>query len=306
MNTTINKFLLTGDKFMPKLHFKQPGSTTSACGTFTKHCEIIKKFRETVDLKHSYRNKLDEACFVRNAAYSDGKDLAKRTISDKILNDRAYEIARNRGYDGYQRVLASMVYKFFDKKTESGVGVKEQLAEELHKPVIKKFKRRKVFAKFNENIWAANLAEMETLSSQNKNVKYLLCSTDTFAEYIWVKPIKDKKGKTVLNAFIKIVNESNRKPNKLWADKERKFYKKLMQEWLGNNDILMYSTYNAGKSMITERFVKTLKAKTYKKVTANDSKSCLSLNNFDKLLDNTIILIIIILIKNLLMLIILL
>ena len=79
-----------------------------------------------------------------------------------------------------------------------------------------------------------------------------------------------------------------------------------MQEWLGNNDILMYSTYNEGKSVITERFVKTLKAKTYKKVTANDSKSCLSLNNFDKLLDNTIILIIIILIKNLLMLIILL
>ena len=88
-----------------------------------------------------------------------------------------------------QRVLASMVYKFFDKKTESGVGVKEQLAEELHKPVIKKFKRRKVYAKFDENIWAADLAEMETLSSKNKNVKYLLCSADTFAKCIWVKPI---------------------------------------------------------------------------------------------------------------------
>ena len=108
-----------------------------------------------------------------------------------------------------------MVYKFFDKKTGSGISVNEQLAEELHKPVIKKFKRRKVYARFKDNIWAADLAEMESLSSKNKNVKYLLCAIDVFTKYAWVKPLKDKKGKTVLNAFIEIVNESNRKPNKL-------------------------------------------------------------------------------------------
>ena len=119
------------------------------------------------------------------------------------MKDRAYEIARNRKYDGYQRALASMVYKFFDKKTGLGVSVNE-LAEELHKPVIEKFKRRKFYARFKYNIWATDLAEIESLSSKTKNVKYLLCVTDVFTKYIWVKLLKDKKGKTVLNAFIKI------------------------------------------------------------------------------------------------------
>ena len=83
-----------------------------------------------------------------------------------------------------------------------------------------------------------------------------------------VKPLKGKKGKTVLNAFIKIVNESNRKPNKLWIYQGRKFHNKLLQEWLDNNDILMYSTHNEGKSVIAERFTKTLQPKIYK---PNDS-----------------------------------
>ena len=129
MNKIINKFLLTGDKSMPELHLKQRGFTYSTCRPFTKHGERIQKFRETVNLKHLYRNELDKACFAHDAAYSDIKDLIKRNISDKILTDRAYEIARNHQYDGYQRALASMVYKFFDKKTGSGVSVNEQLAE---------------------------------------------------------------------------------------------------------------------------------------------------------------------------------
>ena len=103
-------------------------------------------------MKHLYRNELDKACFTHNTAYSDSKDLAKRTISDKILKDRAYEIARNSNYDGYQRALGNMVYKFFDKKTGSEIGVNEQLAEELHKPAITKFKRRKVYERFKDNI----------------------------------------------------------------------------------------------------------------------------------------------------------
>ena len=105
---------------MPELHLKQPGFTYSACGPFTKYCERNKKFRQTGNLEHLYRNELDKACFAHDAAYSDSRDLAKMTISDKILKDRAYEIARNRKYDGYQRALASMVYKVFYKKTESG------------------------------------------------------------------------------------------------------------------------------------------------------------------------------------------
>ena len=106
---------------------------------------------------------------------------------------------------------------------------------------------------------------MESLSSKNKNVKYLLCVIDVFTKYAWVKPLKDKKGKTVLNAFIEIVNESNRKPNKLWIDQGREFYNKLLQKWLKDNNILMYSPHNEGKSVITERFIRILKSKIYKK-----------------------------------------
>ena len=87
--------------------------------------------------------------------------------------------------------------------------------------------------------------------------------------------MKDKKGKTVLNASMKIKNESNCKPNKFWVDQRGEFYNKLMQEWLGNNDILMYSTHNEGKSVIAERFIKILMSKIYKKMTANDNKSYL-------------------------------
>ena len=92
-----------------------------------------------------------------------------------MIRDRAYEIPRNSNCDGYGRALASMVSKFFDKKTDSAISPNEQLAEELHKPVIKKLKRRKVYVRFKDNIWAAYLAEMESFSSKNKNAKYLLC-----------------------------------------------------------------------------------------------------------------------------------
>ena len=105
---------------------------------------------------------------------------------------------------------------------------------------------------------------MGFLSSKNKSVKYLSCVIDVFTKYAWVKPLKDKKCKIVLNAFIKIVKEFNRKPNQL----------RFMEEWLDTNDILMYSTCIEGKSVIVERFIKTLNAKKiYKKATGNDSKS---------------------------------
>ena len=122
-----------------------------------------------------------------------------------------------------------MVYKFFHKKQGSGVvvSVNEQLAKKLHKPVIKKLKRRKVNARYKDNIWVADLAEMDSLSSKNKNVKHLLCVIDIFTKYAWIK----KKNKTFLNSFIEIVTESNGKRNKLWVDQGTGFYNKLMQEW---------------------------------------------------------------------------
>ena len=147
MNNVINKFLLAGDKFMSKMHLRQPKFTYSACGPFTKHKQRIQKFKETGDANYIYKNELGKACLVHDAAYSDSKDLTKRTVADKILKNRAFDIAKDPKYDGYQRGLASTVYKFFDKKS-SGSCVKlipqnEQLANELHKPIIRKFEKRK-------------------------------------------------------------------------------------------------------------------------------------------------------------------
>ena len=146
MNKTGNKILLAGDTFMPEMHLKQPGFTYSACGPFTKNKERIQKFKETGDTSYIYKNELDKACFQHDMAYGDFKDLARRTASDKVLRDKAFNIAKNPKYDGYQRGLASMVYKFFDKSSkESSVNIEikpsEQLAEKLHKPIIRNLKK---------------------------------------------------------------------------------------------------------------------------------------------------------------------
>ena len=146
INETVNKFLLAGDKFMPEMHLKQPESTYSACGPFSKNKERIQKIKETADTSYIYKNELDKACFQHDMAYGDFKGIGRRTASDKVLRDKAFNIAKNPKYDGYQRELASMVHKFFDKKLKgSGVANNEitqnvQLAKkELHKPIIKTF-----------------------------------------------------------------------------------------------------------------------------------------------------------------------
>ena len=141
----VNKFLLAGDKFMPEMHLKQPGFTYSACGLFTKNKERIQKFKETGDTAFIYKNEHDKACLQHDMAYGDFKDLAKRRASDEVLKDKAFNIAKNSKYDGYQRGLVSMVYNFFDKKSVGSVVANDeskqnlQLAEGLHRPIIRKF-----------------------------------------------------------------------------------------------------------------------------------------------------------------------
>ena len=137
MNEIINKFLLVGDKFMPEKHLRQPGFT-----------EGIDKFMTTGNKDFIYKNELDQA-------YGKSKDLVRRTQSDKVLRDKAFKIASDPKYDGYQRRLALMVYKFFDKKSKVSGIINEsnyQLANELHKPIIKKFKKRKAYYSFKDNI----------------------------------------------------------------------------------------------------------------------------------------------------------
>ena len=265
----INKFLLIGDKFMPEMHLRQPQFVYSACGPFTRHKERIKEFKRTGDTRYIYRNKLDRACFQHDSAYADHKDLINRTEADKVLRDKAYDIASNPKYDGYQRGLASMVYKFCDKNsTESGISSSSILADELRKSIMKKLKKRKVYSQLKDNIWGVDLADMQSLSRKTKGIKYLLCVIDLYSKYAFVILLKDKKGISILNAFDKIIKKYNRKPNKIWVDQGGEFYNNIFKKWLSDNDIIMYSTYNEGKSVVAKRFIRTLKSKLYKHMTS--------------------------------------
>ena len=162
MNEIVNKFSLLGDKFIPEMHLKQPGFTYSACGAFTKNKERIEKFMQTRNTDFIYKNELDKACFQHDMAYGKSKDLVKRTQSDKVLRDKVFKIASDPKYDGYQRGLALMVYKFFDKKS-NGNGVNNeanyQLKDEFHKQIIRTFKRKKVYSSFTDNIWGDQITE---------------------------------------------------------------------------------------------------------------------------------------------------
>ena len=177
-----------------------------------------------------------------------------------------------------------MVYKFFDKKStaepsalaRTGSGFKNPsssiLADELHQPIIRNFNTRKVYSQFKDNIWGVDLADMQSLSRKNKGIKYLLCAIDLFSKYAFVIPLKYEKRISIVNAFKKRINQSNRKLNKIWVDQGGEFYNNVFEKWLSDNNIIMYSTYNEGKSVVAERFIRTLKNKLYKHMTATGKK----------------------------------
>ena len=153
-----------------------------------------------------------------------------------------------------------MVYKFFDKKSGgSDAYPNDQLANALHRKIIRNFKKQKVKSVFRDNIWGVDLADMQSLSKYNKGIKYLLCAIDLFSKYAWVIPIKDKKGTSIVNAFKKIVSKGQRKPNKIWVDQGGEFYNQSFKDFLRISNMEMYSTYNEGKFVVAERFIRTLK-----------------------------------------------
>ena len=156
-------------------------------------------------LNHIAKNKVDAACFQHDSAYAKYKDSVNRKQSDIVLKNKALRIATDPKVDGYQRSLAAMVYKFFNERTK-GLGmnfVKHslnnlQLAEELHKSIVRNFKRRKVYSSFKDNIWGVDSAVMSLISKFNKGIKYLLCIIDFFSRYAWVIPLKNEKKLIVL------------------------------------------------------------------------------------------------------------
>ena len=140
-----------------------------------------------------HKNDLDKACFHHNVDYGKYKDLTKRTASDRVLRDKAFEIESNPKYDGYERGLASMVYKFFDKKSK-GRGIE-----------------------FMPNQLLADLADIQLINKYNKGIRYLLCVIDLFSKYGWVFPLKDRKGVSIIDTFEIILDSSKIKPNKIWV-----------------------------------------------------------------------------------------
>ena len=151
---------------MLEMHLRQPQFVYSVCGPFTRHKERIKKFKQTGDTHYIYRSDLEKACFQHDSAYADNKDLINRTKTDKVLKNKAYNIAINPGYDGLSKRFSE--YGLASKSMGSGTAestakpsslertVKDSsliLADELHKPVIKKFNKRKVYSQFKDNIW---------------------------------------------------------------------------------------------------------------------------------------------------------
>ena len=166
MNVIVNKFLLVEDKFMPEMHLKQPGFTYSTCGPFSKNKEGIEKFVQTGNADYIYKNDLDKACFQHKLAYNEYKD--------KVLRNKAFEIASNPKYECYQRGSASIACTIFDKKsTGNGVVSNHQLENELHKRIIRKFQRRIVYSSFKDNILGVNLADMQLISKYNTNTEEL-------------------------------------------------------------------------------------------------------------------------------------
>ena len=125
-----------------------------------------------------------------------------------------------------------------------------------------------MYSSFKDNIWGVDLADMQLISKYNKGIRYRLCAIDLFSKYAFVVPLKDKQGVSIVNVFQKILNNSKRKANKIWVDQGSEFYNNVFKKWLKNNNIGMYSTYNEGKCVVAERFIRTLKNTIYKHMTA--------------------------------------
>ena len=139
--------------------------------------------------------------------------------------------------------------------------------------LLKNLKKRKAYSSFKYNIWSVDLADMQSLSKYNKGFKYLLCATDLFSKYALVIPIKDKKGTSIVNTFKKIISGGQKKPNKTWVDQVSEFYNQSFKDFLKINNIEMYSTYNEGKSVVAEGFIRNLK--NFKELYNHYFKNCL-------------------------------
>ena len=185
---------------MLEMHLRQLRFTYSACGPFIKSKEKIQKFKETGDSRYIYQKKVDKSCFQHDMTYGDFKDSPRRTAFDKVLRDKAFNIAKNTKYDGYKRDRASIVCNFFDKNTfntNKGTGIDSDAVSESKRPSV-------LHSSFIDNIWGADPADMQLIGKFNEGFRFLLCVIDIYRKYAWPIPLKDKTGIKITNAFQQI------------------------------------------------------------------------------------------------------
>ena len=223
----------------------------------------------------------DAICAQHDVDYTLAKSLKDKHIADEKMIKAINELPYNQ-----QQYGTFLVKNIIRSKRKLGLGVEDHnkiLSEELHKPKRKNYPRRKIVVNHIDEIFAADLVEMQKFSKLNKGYRYLLTCIDIFSKYSWVIPLKDKKGITIKNALQKIFNK--RKPKFLWTDKGKEFYNKQVQDLLNENNIKLYSTNNSEiKSAVVERFNRTFKNMMYKKFTENNNT--IFYNILDELVNN--------------------
>ena len=211
---------------------------------------------DAISLHHDicYRDHADKKGECDNTMLQELKVLKPKNLREKI--DR-------------QLVRVAIGTK---RKLGWGVEWSDELADELHKPIRRKFIKRKVFVKDIDDIWTADLVDMSKFAKYNKGYKYLLTIIDTFSKYGWIVPLKNKSANSVVEAFENVFKRSGRIPDRLWTDKGKEFYNEKMRRLLKkNNNIILYSTENEEKSSIVERWNRTMKEKMWKYFTANNT-----------------------------------
>jgi hypothetical protein len=252
----------------------------SFCGPGTRYKQRVREGYKGI-------NELDSMCKLHDKFYDENTDTKVRNISDIALAHRADEIANNPIYDAVQRKDANFISGIMKTKAKFGFGIgkkdwNEALADELHAPVKRKFKKRSVISYGVDDVWSCDLVEMQEWSKQNKGYRYMLNVVDVYSKFAWSVKLSDKKGKTVLEAFEQIVDSSGRKPKHIWVDEGKEFYNKDMDAWIKENNITRYSTHGEHKSAVVERFNRTLKAIMWKRFTAENTRNWIDI--LDKLI----------------------
>ena len=221
-------------------------------------------------------DRVDKAAYTHDLAYNQYSDTASRNAADRLMVTELNNISNP---TIRERIERAIVKPILSTKANLGLGLAssdsktppkwtDKLADELHRPVVRHFPKRKVYVKAIDQIWAADLIDMQAFAEYNDGVKYLLSVIDIFSKYGFIVPLKDKSGKSVFDAFIKIFKTSGRKPEKLWIDKGKEFYNKDVKS-LG---VELYSTENEEKSSIIERWNRTMKEQMFKYFTANSTR----------------------------------